>query len=249
MARRFLLLVCCLLPALVGEAQIPEGWETQGLISPEIDPTRPVAPHLAPGARESEVFRHDCRNIERRRELTLFANGTVRQRRGRVQDLEMQLGDLAPTELPVVQKRLRDIQHQAALERPWPESNAPRGDFSELCEVSLVLDGLRLEYSFDRLQAPPLWVASAEQLAWDLAEVVRAATRPPALPSDFVLKSGDVLRTTDGRLLRFLRETGDGQGLEFETEAADFRIFFRRDDLQTIFVALVERTRVPLWVP
>ena len=66
---------------------------------------------LAADARSTEVLRYECSNQLGRRDVTLFANGTVRLRQGLWEEQELYLDELLNEErvcdiiLPRVQKR------------------------------------------------------------------------------------------------------------------------------------------------
>ncbi|MEM7584921.1 MAG: hypothetical protein AAF560_16125 [Acidobacteriota bacterium] len=74
-----------------------------------------LAEPVAADDRSTEVLRYACSNQLGRRDITLFANGTVRLRQGLWDDQEMRLDELLSEELSSYLNRLRQLHHSADL--------------------------------------------------------------------------------------------------------------------------------------
>lgn len=225
---------CLLVAALVGVA----GASAQTAWDPPADPDRP---HV--DERGLERFRWECRNEIGRREVTLFANGTVRLRSGSWGAMEMELEELTPAALDEVLRRLDLVRRSPSFPRPEeirPWEGGLGGEGSETCLVHLDLPGsepARFEYSI--YDATPHAFARLKVIADDLAGGTRPLDSPERLPKSYEPRPEDVLRTAEGRLYRVIGLTDDRRGVELEPLDQPLRVYHSVDALDDLFVAVV----------
>lgn len=119
-------------------------------------------------------FRYLCSNDLGRRDVTLFASGTVRLREGLWDSQEMYLGELAPEELASALDKLAEIRSE--IEDPTVKIGRVDREWVEECEIELALpDSIAWSHRFSPVGMPPLIVSRLVAVAEDLAE----HTRPP----------------------------------------------------------------------
>ncbi len=96
-----------------------------------------LASATATDPRSRVLLASDCRTETARREVTLFANGTIRIRTGRGATREMRLAELGRSELEAYVARLDEIEFDdLASSSPGLE-----GDWVEDCRLVLDLPG------------------------------------------------------------------------------------------------------------
>jgi hypothetical protein len=185
------------------------------------------------------LLRQDCGSRLDRREVTLFANGTVRLRQGAEGRWRMDLVELERRELDGYLARLAAEDVSEFLQEPA----GPVGDWVERCRLELRLPGRPpREVVLGRLQAPPLPLARVAAVAEELAaRVERGARIQPGLPEGYAPRPGDVLRRADGLLFEIVAFTGDGGGVELAGVDQPLTVYVPRGALASEFVALVER--------
>ena len=203
----------------------------------------PALPSAAAGEdpRSIELLRHDCESSIGRRDLTLFANGTLRLREAAAdEEPRMRLAELGRGELAAYLARLAE-EDLSEVDVRGPESS---GDWVETCSLELKLEGRpRRQLSFGRMDSLPLALGRLLRVVDDLfLEVERLAPRS-RLPADYEARAGDRLRRFDGALFRVVAYTGDGAGLELEGIDEPLVIFIPVAALRDEFEALVERRR------
>lgn len=194
--------------------------------------------------RSTELFLYRCSNQLGRRDVTLFANGTVRLRQGLWEDQQLYLDELLPEQLSSYIARFRRIQKTAdALQTQFPGS-APQGDWVEQCEIRLALpDAPAEEWEFSTYQVTPLVVSNLVQLAEDLASYTKPPAAPDRVPGDYEPRRGDILRAFEGGRFRVLGLTTDRRAVELEGLDSPLRIYVSVDEIGTTFQALDERGR------
>lgn len=208
-----------------------------------------VAAALAPGAseaddRSTELFVYRCSNELGRRDVTLFANGTVRVRQGMWEAQALYLDELLPEEKESYVARLREFQAAADPMQTQLPGGAPQGDWVERCVIHLDLPGAPAEeWQFSTLQVPPLVVSHLVQLAEDLAAYTRAPASVDRVPGDYEPRRGDVLRDVDGDRFRVIGLTTDRRAVELEGLDSPLRVFVPVEELSNAFQALEERGR------
>ena len=198
---------------------------------------QPAAP--SEDDRAIELLRYDCRSRISRRELTLFANGTLRLR-----DAEqggaprMRLAELGRQELDAFLARLAE-ENLSEVDVRGREAS---GDWVETCELELTLASRPARLlRFGRLDSLPLALGRLLRVVDDLlAEAERLAPRS-RLPADYEARAGDRLRRFDGRLFEVVAYTGDGAGLELEGIDDPLVVFIPVAALREEFEELVAR--------
>lgn len=195
---------------------------------------------LTADKRSTEVLRYECRSHLGRRDVTLFANGTVRQRLGPLDAQELYLDELRTEELASYLARLEEILAGAESE-PELAPNVPQGSWVDECSLRLALpDTEPVTWSFSVLEIPPLVVAQLIHVADDLADYTRLPERAERLPGDYHPRPGDVLRTAEGGRFRVVDLTADERAVELENLDAPISIFVAVDELSEVFKALEE---------
>ncbi len=189
--------------------------------------------------RSTERFRYACSNALGRRDVTLFANGTVRLRQGLWQEQEMLLDELTPEELASYLERLEEIRSGAAKEVAPAPAETVGGEWVESCEIRLALAETPVwTHAFSPVEVAPLAVASLIHVAEDLASFTRAPEPPERLPADYRPRLGDVLRTGDGTRFEIVRWTLDQRGVELSGLDGPMQLFVAIGDLDEAFVAV-----------
>ncbi|MCG8457037.1 MAG: hypothetical protein MI919_12210 [Holophagales bacterium] len=190
--------------------------------------------------RSVERFRYRCANEHGLRELTLFANGTVRLREGLSGAEDLQLAELTPDDLLGYLVRLTRIRRSPTLPRPWDLGGGPGGPWTESCDLHLDLPGASpIRFEFGNYDSLPLELGQLEQIADELAARVRPLDSPQQLPPGYSPEPFDLLRGVDGQVYRVIGLTDDGKGLEVESIDVPLRTFYRLDDLRSLFVAVL----------
>ena len=194
---------------------------------------------LAADARSTELLRYECSNELGRRDVTLFANGTVRLREGLWENQALYLDELLSEELASYLARFEEVLASADRRTTDLAVNVPSGSWVDACEIRLALPGREpVAYDFSAWEVPPLVVAGLVHVAEDLAEFTRPVAAASRLPADYEPRPGDVLRSVEGERFRVVNLTIDGRGLELEGVEVPLRIFVALDQLGEAFAAL-----------
>lgn len=196
--------------------------------------------------RSVELMRWDCQDEIGRHGVTLFANGTIRARRGPWDDQELRLEELGPLELGRYVVRLREIR----ADRGFPEQLQVRGGVAGRwigqCRIALDLPGsepVTLEVgSLDVLPHP---LQQIRQLAEELESFTRPLRPPSRLPAEYEPRVGDVLVDSSGQGFRIIRWTLDGEGVEMDSLDGSRRIYMLASELPETFVRLESRGSRP----
>ena len=186
-----------------------------------------------------ELLRHDCASSIGRRDLTLFANGTLRLRESEPGgEMRMRLAELGRAELAAFVARL-DGEDLSEVDVRGPEAS---GDWVVSCELRLALEGrVERRLRFGRMDSLPLPLGRLLSVVDDLLlEVERLAPRS-RLPADYEPRAGDRLRRFDGAVYEVVAYTGDGAGLELEGIDEPLIIFIPVAALRDEFEELVRR--------
>lgn len=184
-------------------------------------------------------FRYACSSELGRRDVTLYASGTVRLREGLWESQEMYLDELPPEALESYLGELREIQ--SATDEPEMElpTEVVRGEWVEKCEIRLALPGAEpLTRRFTAYEIPPLQVVRLINVAESLAEDTRLPDSPQRLPVGYEPQRGDVLRTAEGERFEVIGLTSDDAAVELQGLDSPLRIYVARDDLDEAFAAL-----------
>jgi hypothetical protein len=194
------------------------------------------APHTA-GDRSRELLDYRCANQLGVRQITLFANGTVRLREGLGKEPRMRLGELGPVELDGYLRRLAAEDLSEVHDR----QESAEGEWLERCTLRLALDGRPVrELAFSRFDSLPLAVAALVRVADEMAAQTRVTTD---LPARYRARPGDVLRRADGVLFEVVGFTADKLGLEMRGVEQPLTLYIRPEDIPAVFEALVSRRR------
>jgi hypothetical protein len=210
----------------------------------QVERTRPEAEAPPLSDRSRAVARLDCRSTLQRRELTLFANGTLRLRAGEPGREGMSLAELGPVELEEALARLGEVD----LDETDAVSSGPEGDWVDRCTLELALPDRKPEIrQFKRFDSISLALARALDLLEGLAVGVEeprppaADGGPPRLPVDYRPEVGDLLRHADGTLYQVIAFTADGEGVELQGVEQPLALYIPAGRLREEMVALVGR--------
>ncbi len=245
------LIVC--VPPVVG-TPLPSSNALQEVVDPPLQSTagdraEPMSlsdAQLGPehDLRSTEWFVYSCSNALGRRDITLFANGTVRLREGLWESQTMFLHELGPEEV----RRELEILSAALSGDTSPRREIPLGgvdgQWVERCQVVLELpDSQAFLYRFGQFEMPPLEVARLVEIAEDLAALTRPLDPIHRLSPEYQPRPGDVLIDGDGRRFVVIGLTADGGGVEVESLAEPMRIFHPVELLPNLFVAFEPRSQ------
>jgi len=191
--------------------------------------------------RSLERLRYRCSNELGRRDITLFANGTVRLREGPWDEQRMLLAELGPEELASQLRVLEEIRSDSVEPRLNFPSSVMDGPWVDRCELRLELpETVRVTIEFSQYDVPPLWVSRAIHFAEQLAEKVRPLDPVGRLAADYRPRPRDLLENLAGERFVVIGLTGDNKGVELEAVDAPLRSFHLLKDLPSGFV-LVDR--------
>lgn len=189
--------------------------------------------------RSTEILRYECRTDVARRETTLFANGTVRLRKGQIGNEKMGLAELAPDKLEGFVNRLaaEDLSEAKSPDK------GPEGAWVERCELRLQLPGKDLQtYRFGQYDPLPLNLSHVVRIAQELEKKVTIIKEADDLPADYEPRPGDVLRHTgDGNRYRVVSFTSDNKGVELEGIDQPIELYIPKDQIRKKFTALLSR--------
>jgi hypothetical protein len=196
---------------------------------------------VAPGAlsdRSREILRLDCSSRLGRREVTLFANGTVRLRDGPVGKEWMGLAELSPEELHSALVRLTDEDLGGATD----VRAGIVGDWIEHCDLVLDLPGKpERRISFGRYDTLSLGVSRLRRVAEELGNKVRSLSDVDQLPVGYEPRLGDVLKRIDGNSYRVVNFTSDRKGVELDGLEQPLHLIVLKEQMRIEFVALLTR--------
>jgi len=230
--------------ALTILAACPPAWAASaGAIEPRAPEPRTLSGAAsatqapAAGDRSRELLDYRCANQLGVRQITLFANGTVRLREGLGKAPRMRLGELGPVELEGYVARLLAEDLSEVHDR----QESAEGDWLEHCTLRLGLDGRPArDLAFSRFDSLPLSVATILRVADEMAARTRVTTD---LPPRYRARPGDVLRRADGILFEVVGFTADKLGLEMRGVEQPLTLYIRPEDIPAVFEALVSRRR------
>lgn len=211
---------------------------------------------LAPPAgaedrRSTEILSYSCGSEFGRREITLFANGTVRLREGAWGDMKLFLDELTPEAVEDNLRLLRSVDIEHGIDRVrMPAEDSFTGRWIERCRIRLDLPELAepVDYELSAFDIPPLAVSRLIHIAEELAEYVRPAEEERGgIPEGYRPEFGDVLVSADGNRFRVLRLTSDERGVELQGIEQPLRIYVALTALSEAFVALEEEDSRAFW--
>lgn len=194
--------------------------------------------------RSRTLARLDCLTGRSRRELTLFANGTLRLKTEEEGVEKMALAELGPEELDEEVRLLDEVD----LSETDAESGGPEGESVESCTLVLTLPGREpVTRRFRQFDSRSLALSRAVGVLEGIAARLEAP-RPSAggggperLPPDYRPEIGDVVRHADGVLYRVVAFTADGDGVELQGVEQPLTLYLARDRMAEVIVELVQR--------
>lgn len=190
--------------------------------------------------RSRELVRLDCATDLDRREVTVFANGTIRLRVGPPGAERMALGELGASEVEAFVDSLAAVD----LSEAEPPAGGPEGAWVERCVLHLTLPGRPAErFEFQRFDSLPLALARVLDVVAGVAGTVADPLGDSRLPAGYEPRPGDVLRRADGTLFEIVDFTSDGRGLELVGVEQPLTLYIESGRLRERFVELVERRR------
>jgi len=203
-------------------------------LSGSVRAVQPAAPPRAPD-RSRELLDYRCSSDIGTRQVTLFANGTVRVREGLGKSPRMTLGELGPDELTAFINRLGAED----LSEVQDTLGSAEGSWVERCTLRLALDDRPArELHFARYDSLPLAIADLVRITDDMAGHAHALDE---LPLQYHPQPGDVLRRTDGVLFEVVGFTSDKQGVELQGVEQPLVLYLQSDQLHGLFLELVSR--------
>jgi hypothetical protein len=193
--------------------------------------------------RSLERVRFDCRSETDRRDVTLFANGTLRLRQGVPGQESMWLVELSPEERDAYLARLAaDSREEAEV-----DAQTVGGEWVERCRFVIHLPGgLPEEYQLGRFDTLSLALRRAVAVAEDLVARVDQSVPPEGatrLPTGYRPEIGDELRRSGGGWFRVDGYTADGSGVELTAIEDPIVLYVAATDLGREFVELRRRVR------
>ena len=192
--------------------------------------------------RSTELMRYECSNVLGRRDITLFANGTVRLRQGLWDKQELYLDELLREELSSYVEQLRGILLAADPPATDRSARAPHGDWVDSCEIRLDLPDLApATYSFSTLEVTPLAIASLIHVAEDLADFTRPIAPVARVPDDYEPRWGDVLITAEGERFKVVGLSAFSPSVELDGLDTPLHLYVLIDDLSEAFTTLEPR--------
>lgn len=209
-----------------------------------------VCPSLAGSARASEpgvdrrsheLVRLDCAGGELSRELSLFANGTVRIRDRGGPSAGMRLAELDESELGAFEARLAEID----MSEVGARVRGPSSETLEQCLLRLELTAGEIrEHRFLRMAALPLALGRLLGVLDDLAAVAEERQRlSRGLPASYRPRVGDILVKADGSRHEIVRVTAEGGGVEIIGLESPLVVYLALDGVRGEFVAIESRRR------
>lgn len=189
-------------------------------------------------ARSKEILRMDCHSAVGQRDVTLYANGMVRVRRGPEARDGIEL-------LQLDAKAFDGVKHRLAKE-DLSESDAQRieagGLDVETCTVRLWLkEDSETTFTFQPFDALSLAQSHVVAIVQELAQLAESTPQVHGLPSEYMPRPGDVLRRINGALYQVIGMTSDGKGVELEGVDQPFELYVALKDLRQEFVDVVHR--------
>jgi hypothetical protein len=218
-------------------------------------------PAAADSLRGKEVARFDCESEVARREITLFANGTVRLReRAQPQEdlrrsrlgvepapgegeLLMYLGQLDPEMLDFYLDRLAREDLSEVKDRPGGMEGTLVGEWVDQCSLKVHLPGRTPRYfTFSQYDSLPLTLSRVITILKELPTYVAEEDGlSPRIPHGYAGRVGDILEHKDGNRFEVRGFTTDGGGLELKGIETPVTLFIALDDLRAEFRALLPR--------
>lgn len=226
-AGRILSALCCLL--IFGSST---AWSQSGSVRRDSKIRSKVSHELADLRCETQLTR---------RQVTLFANGTVRVKEGLHEEMDLRLAELDPVTLRGYTERLAELDFS---EVDASQILPTQGEWVEECELDLDIPDLakplKESLGFTKFDSLPLSLKRAVELLDDLAAMTHSINIVQ-LPVDYEPNTGDVLRRKDGQEFRIIGLTSDGKAIEFQGVVNPLTLYLDVKQLREQFVGIVSR--------
>lgn len=186
----------------------------------------------------TELLRRDCSSDLGRNEVTLFANGTVRWREWRDEDVAMRLAEIGRDEVAGLLRRLAECHPETIRESPGGVSGA----WMERCEIAVALpESPPKVLRYGRLDTHSLAMADLLRIAEELAERAQQAPLASSLPADYTPRFGDLLLRVDEVEFEVVGRTADGKGIELRGKVQPLSMYLSLDEVRRQFVKVMRR--------
>jgi hypothetical protein len=196
------------------------------------------APIVVGDPREVQIFRYDCESELERREVTLFASGTVRLRLGPLGRERMGLAELGPDRLDGAIHRLEEEDLSQIGELPQTLTGA----WIPHCALDLAIPGRPVQkLLFGKEDALPLALSRVVAVTESVAAEVALLEGDERLPEGYEPARFDRLRRADGVLFEVQGLTDDGKGVELRAVDQPLAMYIAKDQLRQLFVQLEPR--------
>jgi hypothetical protein len=200
---------------------------------------------LPDGARGDEqdprsrvIVLEECRSEIGRREVTLFANGTIRRREGLPGSESLALAEVGRDEVDAFVRRLSAPD----LTETEGRGESPAGSWVETCSLELRLPGAPARtFRYGRYESLTLALRTILDVVRDIESVIPAGHREVELPADYRAGAGDLLERADGVRFEVIGPTADGLGLELSSPDQPLTVYVPAADLRLHFVRLLRK--------
>jgi len=192
--------------------------------------------------RSRVLVREECGSSIGRREVTLFANGTIRLREGPPGAEEMVLGEVGSGEVEAYVRRLggEDLGETDA------EEGSPEGTWVEACVLDLTLpERPARRFRFGRYATHSLALRNVLAVVRELEGKAAASVVQTELPVRYQPRPGDLLERLDGIRFEVVAFTADGNGVELSSPDQPITLYVPKDELRKQFRRLLGRRESP----
>ena len=179
-----------------------------------------------------------CESEIATRQITLFANGTVRLREKSPDEDRVQVAELGPDELTALREKIESEDLSETYE-DWP---TVEGSWVPVCKLSLEFE--REEpavYRFGRYDSLSLALSRIVRSMEELGNRAESTGFESRLPSGYEPKPGDILMRHDAVEFEVIGLDPIAGGVELQGVTVPLTMYVARGALPLEFVALVSR--------
>lgn len=188
--------------------------------------------------RSRVIVSEECASEIGRREVTLFANGTIRRREGPEGAVKLSLAEVGAEEVEAFLRRLSAPD----LSETEVRALSPEGSWVEQCSLELRLPGEPVRtFRYGRYESLSLALRAVVDVVRDIESVIGPAQREVDLPPAYRPEPGDLLERADGVRFEVVGPTADGLGLELSSPDQPLTVFLPASDLRIHFVRLLRK--------